>query len=107
MTMFQTLPADNPARRLLEPQSSFLIPFDDVLLLQWSVAAPPTSITTGRQFLKLIDRYAAERRFFDDDPVTQLEQLGLTESDFTVTEPWDQFPIAGDLLAIWDATGAM
>jgi hypothetical protein len=104
MTMFQTLPAGNPARRLLEPQSSFLIPFDDVLLLQWSAAAPPTSIATGRQFLELIDRFAADRRFFDDDPRTQLERLGVTESDFTVGEPWDQFPVIGDLLAIWDAT---
>ena len=105
MTMFQNLSADNPARRLLEPQSSYLIPFDDVLLLQWSAAAPPTSIATGRQFLELIDRYAEGRDFFDDDPTTQLEQLGLTESDFTVEEPWDQYPIVGDLLAIWDATG--
>jgi hypothetical protein len=105
MTMFQTLPAGNPARRLLEPQSSFLIPFDDVLFLQWSAAAPPTSVATSRQFLQLIDDYAAGRRFFDDDPVTQLERLGVTEADFTVDEPWDQFPIAGDLLAIWDATG--
>jgi hypothetical protein len=105
MTMFQTLPADNPARRLLEPQSSFLIPFDDVLLLQWNAAAPPTSIASGRQFLQLIDHYADGRQFFDDDPVTQLEQLGITEADFTIDEPWDQFPIVGDLLAIWAATG--
>jgi hypothetical protein len=105
MTMFQTLPAGNPARRLLEPQSSFLIPFDDVLLLQWSAAAPPTSIASGRQFLQLIDHYADGRQFFDDDPVTQLEQLGLTAADFTVEQPWDQFPIVGDLLAIWEATG--
>ena len=96
MTMFQSLSADNPARRLLEPQSSYLIPFDDVLLLQWSAAAPPTSIATGRQFLELIDRYAEGRGFFDDDPTTQLEQLGLTEADFTVDEPWDQYPIVGD-----------
>jgi len=75
-----------------------------VLLLQWSAAAPPTSIATGRQFLELIDRFAADRRFFDDDPRTQLERLGVTESDFTVSEPWDQFPVVGDLLAIWDAT---
>ena len=33
------------------------------------------------------------------------ERLGLTESDFTVDEPWDQYPIVGQLLAIWDATG--
>ena len=104
MTMFQTLPADNPARRLLEPQSRFLIPFDDVLLPQWSAAAPPTSIATGLQFLELIDRFAADRRFFDDDPRTQLERLGVTESDFTVSEPWDHFSVVGDLLAIWDST---
>jgi hypothetical protein len=105
MTMFNTLSPDNPARRLLEPQSSYLIPFDAVLLLQWAAAAPPTSIATGRQFLELIELYAKGRSFFDDDPTTHLEQLGLTESDFTVREPWDQFPIVGDLLAIWDATG--
>ena len=105
MTMFHNLSTNNPARRLLEPQSSYLIPFDDVLFLQWSAAAPPTSIATSRQFLDLIDLYATGREFFDDDPTTQLEQLGLTESDFTVEEPWDQFPIVGDLLAIWDATG--
>jgi Lipoxygenase len=105
MTMFQTLPADNPVRRLLEPQSSLLIPFDDVLLLQWSAAAPPTSVASSRQFLELVDRYATDRRFFDDDPVTQLERLGITESDFTITEPWDQFPIVGDLVDIWNATG--
>lgn len=105
MTMFNTLAPDNPARRLLEPQSSYLIPFDAVLLLQWSAAAPPTSIATGRQFLELIELYAKGRRFFDDDPTAQLERLGLTEPDFTVREPWDQFPIVGDLLAIWEATG--
>jgi hypothetical protein len=105
MTMFNTLSPDNPARRLLEPQSSYLIPFDAVLLLQWAAAAPPTSIATGRQFLELIELYAKGRSFFDDDPTTHLEQLGLTASDFTVREPWDQFPIVGDLLAIWDATG--
>ena len=106
MTMFENLSANNPVRKLLEPQSSYLIPFDDVLLLRWgALAAPPTSIATGRQFLELIDLYAKGRQFFDDDPTTTLEQLGLTESDFTVQEPWDQFPIVGDLLAIWDATG--
>ena len=38
MTMFENLSASNPVRRLLEPQSSYLIPFDDVLLLGWSAA---------------------------------------------------------------------
>jgi hypothetical protein len=105
MTMFNHLPPEHPARRLLEPQSSFLIPFDDVLLLEWSAAAPPTSISSSHEFLELADRYADGRGFFDDDPPAQLERLGLEEADFTIHEPWDQFPIVGDYLAIWDATG--
>ena len=105
MTMFDNLSANNPVRTLLEPQSSYLIPFDDVLLLLWSSVAPPTSIATGWQFLELMDLYAKARQFFDDDPTTTLEQLGLTASDFTVQEPWDQYPIVGHLLAIWQATG--
>jgi len=101
------LSPNNPVRKLLEPQSSYLIPFDDVLLLGWDwlAEAPPTSIATGWQFLELIDLYAKGRQFFDDDPTTKLEQLGLTESDFTIKEPWDQYPIVGQHLAIWNATG--
>ena len=107
MTMFEHVSANNPVHKLLAPQSNYLIPFDDVLILGWNTLAeaPPTSIVTGRQFLELIDRYAKGRQFFDDDPVTQLEQLGLSQSDFTVEEPWDQYPIVGHYLAIWDATG--
>jgi hypothetical protein len=107
MTMFESLSANNPVRKLLEPQSSYLIPFDDVLLLGWSLldVAPPTSIATAWQFLELMDLYAKGRQFFDDDPTTTLEQLGLTEADFTFQEPWDQYPIVGHLLAIWNATG--
>ena len=105
MTMFESLSKSNPARRLLEPQSSYLIPFDDVLLLKWSAAAPPTSIASAWQYLELLDLYTDGREFFDDDPTTTLQQLGLTESDFTVHEPWDQYPIVGELLSIWQATG--
>ena len=105
MTMFANLSARHPVRKLLEPQSSYVIPFDDVLLLSWSLVAPPTSIATGWQFLELMDLYANGRQFFDDDPTTTLEQFGLTESDFTSQEPWDQYPIVGDLLSIWNATG--
>ena len=106
MTMFENLSAKNPARKLLEPQSSHLIPFDGVLLLGWGGLAevPPTSISTGWQFLELIDLFGKDRQFFDDDPTTTLEQLGIGESDFTVQEPWDQYPLVGDLLAIWTAT---
>jgi hypothetical protein len=107
MTMFEHLSANHPVHKLLAPQSNYLIPFDDVLLLGFNTLAevPPTSIVTTRQFLELLELYARSRRFLDDDPTTKLEQLGLTQSDFTVDEPWDQYPIVGHYLAIWDATG--
>jgi hypothetical protein len=105
MTMFDNLPADHRVRKLLEPHSSYVIPFDNILLMDWASLVPPTSITTARQFVQLIDRYASTRQFFDDDPTTTLERLGITESDFTVHEPWDQYPVVRDLLEIWNATG--
>ena len=107
MTMFENLSPKNPVYRLLEPQSSYVIPFDDLLLLGWDAlpGIPPTSLATAPQLLELIDLYAEGRDFFDDDPTTTLERFGLTEADFSVDAPWDQFPIAGDLLEIWDATG--
>jgi hypothetical protein len=107
MTMFEHISANNPVHKLLAPHSSYLIPFDDVLILGWNTLAeaPPTSIATGLQFLELIDLYADSRQFFDDDPTTRLEQLGLRQSDFTVEQPWDQYPIVGQHLEIWNATG--
>jgi hypothetical protein len=107
MTMFENLSPQNPVYRLLEPQSSYLIPFDDLLLLGWDAlpGIPQTSLATAPQLLELIDRYADGREFFDDDPTSTLERFGVTESDFSVDEPWDRFTIAGDLLEIWDATG--
>ena len=105
MTMFDNLSANHPVRKLLEPQSSYVIPFDNVLLLAFSAVVPPTSIATARQFVELMDLYAGTRQFFDDDPTATLERLGIVESDFTVHEPWDQYPNVGSLLAIWNATG--
>ncbi len=107
MTMFENLSPKNPVYRLLEPQSSYVIPFDDLLVLGWDAfpGIPPTSIATSRQFLELVDRYADGREFFDDDPTSTLERFGVTEADFSVDAPWDQFPIARDLLEIWEATG--
>src|SRR5262245_56216853 len=53
MTMFENLSPKNPARRLLEPQSNYLIQLNGVLLLGWGSLAevPPTSIATAWQFL--------------------------------------------------------
>jgi hypothetical protein len=105
MTMLDNLSANHPVRKLLGPQSNFVIPFDNVLLLAFGSLVPPTSIATARQFVELMDLYAGTRQFFDDDPTTTLERLGIAESDFTVHEPWDQYPNVGHLLAIWNATG--
>jgi len=109
MTMFDELSSDHPVRILLDPQSDYLIPFDDVLLVLWRFIAPPTSIKTGWQFLELADLYAKDREFFDDDPTTTLENLGITWRDFSSDDKpenrWDRYPIVGDLLKIWEATG--
>ena len=104
MTMFSTLPTDHPIYQLLAPQSKYVIPFDDVLLLLWSEIAPPTSISTPFQFLELANDYGAGRSYFDDDPQTTLTNLGLAEADFTVGTPWDQYPVVQDLLAVWALT---
>ncbi len=103
MTMYETLSTQHPVYRLLAPQSNYLISFDDVLLLLWESIAPPTSVTSAFQFLRLINDFAKGRRFFDDDPTTTLENLGLQQEDFTVESPWDQYPIVRYLLRIWSA----
>jgi hypothetical protein len=107
MTMFEHVSASHPVHKLLGPQSNFLIPFDDILLLGYNTLAevPPTSIVTARQLLELMELYAGSRQFLDDDPPTKVERLGLTQADFTVKEPWDQYPIIGHYLAMWNAIG--
>ncbi len=106
MTMLNTFPADHLIYQLLAPQSKYAIPFANVLLLFWSQIAPPTSISNALQFLKLANDYGAERSYFDDDPKTILASFGLVEADFTVTKPWDQYPIVQRLLAVWDLAEA-
>jgi len=103
MTMLQTLPASHIARQLLGRQSDYLIGFDQILLLAWSIS-PPTSVGTSTQFLQMIDKFAAGRKFFDDDPKPTLERLGLREQDFTRTAAWDEYPVVRYLLNIWEAT---
>ena len=106
MTMYNDLSKDHPVNQILAPQSKFLIGFDDVLILQWDVVAPPTPIATAKQFLDLINSFAAGRGFFDDDPKNTLDRNGIDLADFTVKKPWDQYPIVGRLLEVWDACHA-
>jgi Lipoxygenase len=101
MTMFNTISADHAINQILAPQSKYIIGFNDVLVLLWKKAAPPTSIKTAYQFLELVDTFASGRNFFDDDPTRTIEMLGLVEADFTDVEPWDKYPIIGYLLRIW------
>lgn len=104
MCLWNNLPSGHVLLQLLGPQSNFLIPFDDVLLLLWKAIAPPTSVSSAWQFLKLIDAFAAGRSYFDDDPPVEIAKLGLRVEDFTVEKPWDAYPLVGHLLEIWEAT---
>jgi hypothetical protein len=106
MTMVNSLTADHPIFLLASPQSKYLIGFNEVLLLLWDFIAPPTSITTPFQFLKLCDKFAQGREFFDDDPRLTLKRAGLNEADFTKDEPWDRYPVVRNLLTIWNSTEA-
>jgi hypothetical protein len=110
MTMFQSLRPLHPVRQLFGRQSKYLIGFDEFLLLDWAIG-PPTSITNGGDFLRLMDTYAAGRTFFADDPINTLNALGLKVDDFTTLPPgdpnrveWDLYPVARYLLALWNAT---
>jgi hypothetical protein len=104
MTLWNNVPTGHVLLQLLGPQSNFLIAFDDVLLLLWKKIAPPTSIASAWQFLKLMNDFAKDRDFFDDDPPAEIRKLGLRLEDFTVDKPWDAYPLVGHLLEIWQAT---
>lgn len=106
MTMYNNLAKDSALYQLLEPQSDYLMAFDNVLLLLWEFIAPPTSVTSAAQFLELTNLFATGRSFFDDDPRPTLARLGLREADFTVATPWDKYPLVARQLAVWDATAA-
>ena len=102
MTMLNTLPTSHPLYQMIAPQSKYVIPFDDVLLVAWSQIAPPTSISTGFEFLALCNDFARGRSYFDDDPKVTLRRLGLRQADFSVSQPWDRYPVVRRLLELWD-----
>lgn len=104
MTLYNTLPENHAIYQLLAPQSNYVIPFDDILLLLWRAIGPPTSISTPAQFLRLADRFSEGRSFFDDDPTATLTSFGIRREDFTVNQAWDQYPVVGRFLEIWGAT---
>jgi hypothetical protein len=85
----------HPVTQLLAPQSKYL--FDFVLLLLWSQVAPPTSVDGPVGFLLLMSQFADGRTFFMDDPLDTLARNGIAQADFTLKEPWDQYPIVKTL----------
>jgi hypothetical protein len=108
MTMYNELPRSHPVHQLLAPQADFLFGFDDILLLVWRRIAPPTSVSTPRQFLYLLNEFGRDRPFAADDPKQAIADLGLDIADFTTdpATPWDRYPMVGYLLEIWDAAEA-
>jgi lipoxygenase len=106
MTMFRHLPRTHPVYQAFGRQSDYLIGFDQFLLLDWSIA-PPTSVTSSKQFLEMMDAFAKGRNFFDDDPDTTLERQGLRKQDFTTgIDDWNEYPVVRYLLALFEATSA-
>lgn len=104
MYFYNTIPDGHAIYQLLQPISNYLIPFDDVLLLLWGDVAPPTSISTSSDYLTFTNIYAEGRSYFDDDPHKSLQNLGISEADFTVKTPWDAYPIVGQALEVWELT---
>ena len=99
----QHLPDEPSHLPICSPRNrTSLIGFDDVLLLLWSRIAPPTSLANPLEFLQLANDYAMGRTYFDDDPKVTMAQLGLPQADFTVTKPWDRYPVVQGLLEVWD-----
>ena len=106
MTMYNRLPAGHKLYALMQPQSQSLIDFDFVLLsLLWGQISPPTPVDGYMSLLKLLDEFAKKRSFHDDDPLVELQNRGIDETDFTVNDPWDAYPVVGNLLEIWGITG--
>lgn len=106
MTLNNTVEETHPLRIFMAPQSDFVIPFNDALLLLWKQIAPPTSISTAEQFIALMDRFATGRTFLQDNPDEMLAQNGIQASDFSNEKEWDQFPIAGEILSVFHASEA-
>jgi hypothetical protein len=105
MTMYTALPAGHPLWKLLAPQSDFLIDFDFVLLQFPHVfegISPPTPVAGPMRLLDLLDRYAADKDFFDLDPRSELRKQGIDASNFKRSRDWDVYPVAGYLLTIWN-----
>lgn len=102
MTLYNNVNEKSFLYQLLGEKCNYLIGFNDALYLKWKTAAPPTSINTTTEFLKIVDKYATNRGFFADDPKAILKAANIKEEDFSINTPWDKYPMIKYLLAIWD-----
>jgi len=107
MSMYNRLPAGHRLWPLLQPQSQSLIDFDFVLLQHlFDKISPPTPVAGPMPLLALLDRFAENRGFSEDDPIRELQKRGLDVKDFTVKKDWDAYPVVGYLLRIWKISQA-
>ncbi len=105
MTMYNHLPSDHRLLPLLEPQSQSLIDFDYVLATAlFGKISPPTPVSGPPALLKLLDTFAKGRTFLGDDPQAELNARGLDRADFSKNTEWDQYPLVGWLLEVWNIT---
>jgi len=105
MTLANNVEETHPLRVFMAPNSEFLIPFDDTLLLLWKYIAPPTSVSSAEEYIQMTDRFAKGRTYLQDDPDHTLLHNGILPRDFTDQTPWDRYPIAGEMLSIFGAVG--
>src|SRR5258705_10397558 len=103
MTLNNYVDETHPLRVFMAPQSDFIIPFNNVLLLLWKQISPPTSVSDPKQFLAMTDAFAKGRAYLQDDPNSTVQDNGILEADFSNKTPWDQYRIAGQLLSLYDA----
>jgi Lipoxygenase len=102
MTMQDNIPEKHPLYQMLAPQSQHTIGFNDALAFLWKIISPPTSISSSYELLELLNIYAEDRQYFDDDPINTLQKCGIQKEDFTSEKDWDKFPMVSYYLRVWD-----
>lgn len=108
MSVVNTLPSTNIIYQLFAPQSSYIVPFDLVLMLAWSSTAPPTSISDTGKFLTLCNAFSARHDFFSTDPANMIATLN--PADFTDPaiddKQWNLYPNVQIVQKIWAMVAA-
>jgi hypothetical protein len=108
MSVLNTLPSTNIIYQLFAPQSSYIVPFDLVLMLAWSSIAPPTSISDTGKFLTLCNGFSAGHDFFSTDPANMIATLNPADfTDPTIDDKqWNLYPNVQIVQKIWAMVAA-